>query len=111
MPPKKVVEAPPPAPIVGAKFAYISCVEGIRVMINCNCRLDIVLDYARQDILSLIHERIEALKNDPNAVAEENFQGTVDKLLEIHTTLHGITSIDEIDLIADGATINCKQVF
>ena len=110
MPPKKVVEVAPPPPIEGAKFAYVTCGD-FRIMVNCNCRLDIILDYVRLEIIKMVNAKIEEIRNDPINLTEPNFQENVDKFLALLSKLTAVTNIEELDLFVDGANINCKQVY
>jgi hypothetical protein len=80
MPPKKVDPKKAGAaetvivPIEGAKFIYIVCgskESDLKVTANINCRVDIVLDYVRSDVLKTAAAKIAELKalgiNAPNA--------------------------------------------
>ena len=109
MPPKKVAEAPPPPPVEGAKFAYVSCGD-FKVMVNCNCRLDIIIDYVRLELIKMMNSKVDEMKNDPTLMAEQTFQENIDKYVILLSKVMAITNVEDFDLFIDGANINCKQV-
>jgi hypothetical protein len=70
MPPKKVepkkgTTETVAAPVEGAKFANVLCGSkdsDIKLLVNINCRLDILLDYIRTEFLKSTNTKITELK-------------------------------------------------
>lgn len=108
---------------MGAKIAWITIgskdIKQLKVVINLNCPLDILLDYARRDLLKKIEMEIITLKDghlqEPNIDStkqqtqnEEDLSPLLNKLIETQEILFNNT--DTFDLCdSTGGYVNCQE--
>jgi len=114
-------------PVVGAKFAWI-CVgstnKKLSVLVNLNCTVDILLDYAKRIIMKKIDDEVISLKEtlgesespiesenaniESQRILHEQNQLTLDKMIEIQTILNTDGLIWDLCDPA-GQPINCFE--
>lgn len=131
MPPKTVPKAKAvSADFVGAKFCTLAIGESsdpIKVKVNLNCALDVVLDCARKGLIFGVDSKIrdanvrieelsglkvdEADAEPANEVEKGKLALVVKQLLEFKQLLEK-TNVSKLELYDEGgAILNCQQVF
>lgn len=109
------------------KFIYVvigSKSDPIKLTVNCNCRMDILLDSVRIKLSKLIHDKIQHIKaaaaanTEPTsdsdatgAAINKNSDSMISDLTKLYATLSDTSlTVDLLDLQdSDSAFINSKE--
>jgi hypothetical protein len=134
MPPKPAVQkkaSTVSGDFVGAKFCSLSVGDPndpVKVKVNLNCALDIVLDYARKGLISGVDAKIKEVNLRIEELAAMKFEegeeeavnanevergklGLVVKQLQEFKQLLDCSNVSKLELYDEGgAAMNCQQV-
>ncbi len=81
----------------------------LKVMVNTNCRLDILLDFARREMLQIAAAQMIKLKDVTAQLDPENVVRT-EKLSQIQALIASVC-VANLDLADEaGVNMNCRQV-
>jgi hypothetical protein len=104
----------------GARFATIElglAEDSCKVLVNLNCRLDIILDACRNHLLKQLVEKINVMKSDHamgvtiDAAAAETISEKIQKLSEFPSKLQ-MSQVSDLELqdYSAGTLVSCKSV-